>query len=148
MKKTVAAIPLIIALLATGLWAAQAAPCQNVRRHCIAPIFEKLDLTKAQKTDLVKIQQKYSESQEKIRKDAIAARANLHAAMLSGKEDAVRLAYRNLAKIEEEQAVVRFKIMNEFKPLLSTEQQQRLQQQPPCPDGPPLHKQHMQPCNE
>ena len=150
MKKTVAAIPLILALLATGLWAAQAAPCRNARSNCFPPVFEKLDLTKNQKADLTKILDKYKESQDKIRKDSSAARASLHDAMLNGKEEAVREAYRNLAKVEEEQVVIRLKIMNELKPLLSPDQLKRLQTQPPCPgpDGPPFHKQHMKHCNQ
>lgn len=150
MKRTVAAIPLILALLATGLWAAQAAPCHNGPKNCIPPMFEKLNLTESQKADLVKIMDKYRGSEDKIRDDASAARANLHQAMLNGKEDAVRQAYRNLAKIEEEQTVVRFKIMSELKPLLSPEQLKCLQKQPPClgPESALRHKQHMKPCKE
>lgn len=96
--------------------------------HGMMGMWKQLELTETQKSSLKEIIRKYRSETGETRMALPEAMAELsraiHAEALD--EDAVRDAHRKISEIKEEMVVVRAKVFAEFKPQLTTEQLERI----------------------
>ncbi len=129
MKKLTAILAFMLLLASQSLWAAHSGPGDEPEA---CPMLERLELTKAQKVQVEAIMKQYQPQLRQSRDQVHAARGELQQAMQTGSEDKIRKAHRKLAAIQEDELVLRARMLNEVKPFL-TDAQLRQLNEPPCP---------------
>jgi len=117
-----------------GVYALDSAPGTPGKGHGrhgerFLKVLDQLNLTESQKHDIAGILKQNREQARELRSEMFAAR-RLMAEAITGSaynEDAVRYAARQAAQVEEQSAVMRAKVFDEIRRLLTTEQLETVQ---------------------
>ena len=90
--------------------------------------FIELNLSETQKTEVLRIIDKYQDKRQSTREKLREARENLRNALKSEQfnEDGVRTAYRKVSSIQEDLLVLRVQMRSELKAILTPEQSELL----------------------
>ena len=92
--------------------------------------FLELNLTETQRADMLTIINKYQDERQTLRNTAVEARRNLQTVLNveTFNEEAVRKALREKSDIREEMFILRIKMTNELKAVLTAEQLELLEE--------------------
>ena len=134
LKLTTFSILVIICLIASHAGAKSFGPgnpSRNFGRGLTGlKMFIELNLSDAQKSDVMSVLNKYQDKRESTREKLREARGTLANAMQSEEinEDGVRTAYRQVSSIQEDLLVFRIQMRSELKALLTPEQSELLKE--------------------
>lgn len=134
VRKQVVVIGLAVLLVFAGSMTAFAGRFGGGHSHRgkgFQQLFKSLDLSETQKTQVADIRSSYKEDMD-VAHDALAGiRQKIHAAMVKkpfdgNAENELRLAFREASLVKEDLFVLRAKMMNEIRDLLTDEQKEKL----------------------